>query len=607
MNDTVESLSFASGEPHYFGPDTGKLFGWFHAPKQAVRAGVGVVFCSPWGREELSAHQSIRSWAGQLAAEGWPALHFDYEGCGDSAGSEFEPDAWLRWQQSIHLAVDELKALSGVHSVCLIGIRIGATLAALVGATRADVCSLVAVAPVIRGRGYARELTALQIAGATRDEAPTYQGQALFQSGGFVMAQAARDDLAAMDLTRLEDQPAPRVLLLERDDLPVSDLWCKTLLAQGVEVEQLVLPGYLDMMADPHHVQVPQKMIGASMYWLAQVEGPSMFGQAHIEMGACTPEADIATDASGTLTVHETAIRIPGTPVFGIVTVPRRSTARRPSQAVIWLNAGSTRHIGPSRMQVDLARHWAAQGLSVLRLDLAGLGDSAPRDGQPVNMTYPIDAMKDVRAAIDFMRQQVQGGPIHVMGLCAGAYHGLKAARDGMAMDSLTLINPLIFFDAEGIELDDDGLTPQKVHSAASAYRQSLMSPDKWLKLLSGRANLKVLAQVMGQRVWMRVAQQARDAGRLMGLPLKDDLAAELKRLAGQGLHPRFIFSEDDPGVALLAEQGGRAARRLAQQGQISVHHIERSDHVFTDFHARRELMALLDATLLGQAPAVKP
>lgn len=599
MNDTIESPSFATGEPHFFGPESGKLFGWFHAPKQAVRAGVGVVFCSPWGREEISAHQSIRSWAGQLAAEGWPVLHFDYEGCGDSSGSALEPDAWLRWQQSVHHAVDELKELTGVHSVCLIGIRVGATLAALVGASRYDVSSLIAVAPVVKGRGYVRELMALQMAGATRDEMPMLNGLELFQSGGFVMAQSARDALAAVDLTQLQEQPAPRVLLLERDDMPVSDLWCKALLAQGIEVEQLVLPGYLGMMADPHHVQVPQKMVGASMYWMAQIEGPSMFGQAHIEWGACQHQAEIDSGGANAPAVHEAAIWLPGTPIFGIVTRPLNAAGNsQPSQAVIWLNAGSTRHIGPSRLQVDLARRWASQGMTVLRMDLAGLGDSAPHDGQAVNMTYPLDAMRDVRAALDFMKHEVRGGPVHVMGLCAGAYHGLKAARDGMAMASLTMINPLIFFDAEGIELADDGLTPQKVHAAAAAYKQSLLSPGKWLKLLSGRANLRVLIRVVLHRLWMRLAHHGRDVGRLLRVPLQNDLGAELKRLAATGLHPQFIFAQGDPGVALLAEQGGLTVGRLARQGQIGVHHIDRADHVFTDFHARQELVALLNQCL---------
>lgn len=600
MSDTIESLSFATGEPHFFGPSSSKLFGWFHAPKQAVRAGVGVVFCSPWGREEISAHQSIRSWAGQLAAEGWPVLHFDYEGCGDSSGSELEPDAWLRWQQSVHLAVDELKDLTGVQSVCLIGIRVGAALAALVGASRYDVSSLIAVAPVVKGRAYVRELMALQMAGATRDETPTFNGQALFQSGGFAMDQAARDALAAVDLTKLEEQPAPRVLLLERDDMPVSDLWCKALLNQGVEVEQLVLPGYLEMMADPHHVQVPRKMVGASMYWLAQVEGPSMFGQAHIDWGTCQHQSEIPLGQDEASAVQESAIWLPGTPVFGIVTRPasKAGGASQPSQAVIWLNAGSTRHIGPSRLQVDLARQWASKGMTVLRMDLSGLGDSAPRDGRAVNMTYPFDAMKDVRAAIDFMRNEVRGGPVHVMGLCAGAYHGLKAARDGMKMASLTMINPLIFFDAEGIELTGHGLTPQQVHAAASAYGQSVWSPEKWLKLFSGRVDLSVLVRVVLQRVGMRLAQYGRDVGRLLGVRLHNDLGAELKRLAATGLHPQFIFAKGDPGEALLAEQGGLTVRRLARQGQISIHRIERADHVFTDFQARQELMVQLDRAL---------
>ena len=47
--------------------------------------------------------------------------------------------------------------------------------------------------------------------------------------------------------------------------------------------------------------------------------------------------------------------------------------------AVIFVNAGLIHHIGPNRLHVLLARALGRQGVASLRIDLSGVGDSAPR------------------------------------------------------------------------------------------------------------------------------------------------------------------------------------------------------------------------------------
>src|SRR5208282_2648583 len=73
--------------------------------------------------------------------------------------------------------------------------------------------------------------------------------------------------------------------------------------------------------------------------------------------------------------------------LFGIVTEPEEKAARH--GGVILVNAGADYHIGASGVYVELARRWARRGYVVLRMDLAGLGDSATRCGQPDNVVFP--------------------------------------------------------------------------------------------------------------------------------------------------------------------------------------------------------------------------
>lgn len=145
-----------SPSPFYFGPSERPLFGWLHLPNGSECRNVGVVVCNPLGYEYVCAHRTIKHFARTAAANGWPALRFDYDGTGDSAGSDLDGERLRHWMRSIHAAIDELKGRTGVHSICLVGIRLGATLAAIVAAERTDVLGIASIAPIPKVRTYLR-------------------------------------------------------------------------------------------------------------------------------------------------------------------------------------------------------------------------------------------------------------------------------------------------------------------------------------------------------------------------------------------------------------------------------------------------------------------
>src|SRR3954469_14099070 len=115
-------------EPLYFGPPERPLFGWLHRPEHRSHS-IGLVVCNPLGYEAVCAHRTIKHFANAAANASIPALRFDYDGTGDSAGSDFDTGRFDAWLTSIQLAIDTLKQQTGVSRVCLLGIRLGATLA----------------------------------------------------------------------------------------------------------------------------------------------------------------------------------------------------------------------------------------------------------------------------------------------------------------------------------------------------------------------------------------------------------------------------------------------------------------------------------------------
>ena len=64
------------------------------------------------------------------------------------------------WQESIRQAMRDVRERSGARAVSLVGLRLGALLAASVACDK-DVAALALIAPVLSGRAYARELLTL--------------------------------------------------------------------------------------------------------------------------------------------------------------------------------------------------------------------------------------------------------------------------------------------------------------------------------------------------------------------------------------------------------------------------------------------------------------
>jgi pimeloyl-ACP methyl ester carboxylesterase len=116
-----------------------------------------VLLCYPGLQEYNASHWAFRRLATMLARDGHDVLRFDYFGTGDSAGDchDATPENALA---DIVEAVHELQDLSGARSVSLLGMRLGATFAALACAAGVRARRLVLWEPVVSGRSYVSEL-----------------------------------------------------------------------------------------------------------------------------------------------------------------------------------------------------------------------------------------------------------------------------------------------------------------------------------------------------------------------------------------------------------------------------------------------------------------
>jgi uncharacterized protein len=144
--------------PFFFGKRASELFGILHLPEPSrSQSRAGFVFCHPFGEEKLWTHRVFVTFARELARRGYPVLRFDYTGNGDSHG-EFTDWSIRTALEDIYRASDELKVRTGCDDLGLLGLRLGASLAACVAEDREDVSSLMLWAPIVDGRRYMQEL-----------------------------------------------------------------------------------------------------------------------------------------------------------------------------------------------------------------------------------------------------------------------------------------------------------------------------------------------------------------------------------------------------------------------------------------------------------------
>ena len=351
-----------SATPVVFGPDDRPLFGWVHQPEDGRVRGT-VVLCPPLFREAISAHFTYRVVAERLSAAGIAAIRFDYDGTGDSAGSDLDPGRMAAYEDSVDHAVQLAQHL-GTADVALLGMRMGGLLAARASARCPRLTALVLWDPCASGRDFLREQSALFRVTYGKSEA----SEGSTEVAGFLLTAETAADLKAIAAPD-SNRTVQRALLLTRPDRPPEGTF-------GLDVDRLdqaVARGQAGLLEiEPYRNAVPES-VEEVVAWLESVlpveRRPQNFPPSR-------PEATFVDRVGGSVT--ERAVALGSHRLYGIETV---GPGRVVGPKILFLSSGNESHIGPNRLWVDLARRLAGRGFSCLRFDLSGIGDSPVRPG----------------------------------------------------------------------------------------------------------------------------------------------------------------------------------------------------------------------------------
>jgi pimeloyl-ACP methyl ester carboxylesterase len=217
--------------PSFFGTSDRMLFG-LYSPASGSRERQGAVICAPLMQEYVWTHRTCRALAQRLAQAGVDVLRFDYFGTGDSAGKSTEVSIDGSVEDTL-AAIDELCDIAAVRKVRLIGLRLGAAIAARAAARSKRVHGLVLWDPVSDGRSLGEALHAMAM--------PILTPEGGVEVEGFPFPARLQKELTQLSPAWFQSA-VPRVSLVVSEDLEEHRRLAKELTASGTEVAHALFP-----------------------------------------------------------------------------------------------------------------------------------------------------------------------------------------------------------------------------------------------------------------------------------------------------------------------------------------------------------------------------
>jgi pimeloyl-ACP methyl ester carboxylesterase len=257
--------------------------------------------------------------------------------------------------------------------------------------------------------------------------------------------------------------------------------------------------------------------------------------------------------------------------LVGVLARSRASSPASTRPAVLFLNAGVIHRIGPHRLHVNLARDFAARGVTSLRIDLSGIGDSRPVPG---SLSFRQSSVADAKTAMDWLRAETGLSQFVLFGLCSGADNAIATALADERVVGLVLLDPPAY------------VTPQARMRKVAARVQNVgwgTAVANWGAGLVRRTLNGSRSEIAGGREVPPIPEYRQQLTALVERNVSI-LAVFSGSLRERYNHPEQLFE-------LFPELRGR----------VDLAYFPTANHMFTEFEAQAALMATVTPWVEGR------
>ncbi len=256
------------------------------------------------------------------------------------------------------------------------------------------------------------------------------------------------------------------------------------------------------------------------------------------------------------------------------------------------LNTGANHRVGSHRTSVTLMRTLAQEGVTSVRVDVGGIGDTPARDGQKTNFPYNLENVSDLREVLDWMEQKGHRRFV-ATGICSGGYNSFHLALADERVRGVISTNAQRFAQVENLDLD---LVIRRTAHATQYYQQRLRDLKTYKRLLRGEIHVRTLAPVLAGRLWHHAKTAAAvRVSRTFGSRFEQDpVARGFLKLLERGVRLAFVLSSDDGARDELAKHVGAQLERLGGRSGVSVEVLDGADHTLTQRWAQTRLLTVV-------------
>lgn len=176
------------------GPSDKKIFVSVIPPKRN-NLHEAVLLCYPFGQEYMRAHKAFRQLANLLSRKGYTVIRFDYPGTGDSYG-DGKDIGYKEWLEQAQSALDFLKKETRYEDIHLIGLRLGALVAAELAEKNACIKKLVLWDPFLSGDSFLQDCM-------TQMSETSTQSNEIWNIHGYPLPKIFREQVALSSIEKM--------------------------------------------------------------------------------------------------------------------------------------------------------------------------------------------------------------------------------------------------------------------------------------------------------------------------------------------------------------------------------------------------------------------